>query len=127
MAQDAGGSGFVTRVCIVCEGATEVEFIKICVTPHLLEHGVYAYPTIIRAPSGRGRGGHVTVDRLANFILHEYYSADRVTTFVDFYGFKGAGGRTPEELGKAIVDKAEQDNARARNAWLTMLEEWGVP
>lgn len=50
-----------------------------------------------------------------------------MTTFVDFYGFKGAGGRTPEELGKAIVDKAEQDNARARNAWLNMLEEWGVP
>jgi hypothetical protein len=92
------------RVCIVCEGATEVEFVKSCLTPHLLPFGVNAYPTIVRAPSGRHRGGRVTVDRLARFIAHEYSAADRLTTLVDFYGFQDADGRTRQELEQAIAD-----------------------
>lgn len=92
------------RVCIVCEGATEVEFVKSCLTPHLLNHGVNAYPTILQAPSGRHRGGRVTVERLARFISHEYHAADRLTTLVDFYGFRDADGRTRKELERAILD-----------------------
>lgn len=92
------------RVCIVCEGQTEVEFVKSCLTPHLLGYGVAAYPSIVRAPSGRHRGGRVTVERLASFISHEYHAADRLTTFVDFYGFQNADGRTRQALEQAIVD-----------------------
>jgi len=91
------------RVCIVCEGQTEVEFIKSCVTPYLLNHDVDAYPSLLRAPSGRHRGGRVTVERLVNFISHEYYAADRLTTLVDFYGFQDAQGRTRQQLEQAIV------------------------
>ncbi len=93
------------RVCIVCEGATEVEFIKTCLTPHLLNHNVNAYPAIVQAPSGRHRGGRVTVERLARFISHEYHAAHRLTTLVDFYGFQDADGRTRQELEKAIIDE----------------------
>lgn len=93
------------RVCIVCEGATEVEFVRSCLTPHLLDHDVNAYPTILRAPSGRHRGGRVTVERLANFISHQRHAADRLTTLVDFYGFQDADGRTRKELEQAIVDE----------------------
>jgi hypothetical protein len=93
------------RVCIVCEGATEVEFVKACITPHLLNCNVNAYPVILQAPSGRHRGGRVTVERLARFISHEYYDADRLTTLVDFYGFQDANGRTRQELGQAIVSE----------------------
>lgn len=92
------------RVCIVCEGPTEVEFVKSCLTQHLLNHGVNAYPTILQAPSGRHRGGRVTVERLARFISHEYHAADRLTTLVDFYGFRDADGRTRKELEQAILD-----------------------
>lgn len=92
------------RVCIVCEGATEVEFVKSCLTPHLLNHGVNAYPTLVQSPSGRHRGGCVTVERLARFISHEYRAADRLTTLVDFYGFQNADGRARQELEQAIVD-----------------------
>jgi hypothetical protein len=92
------------RVCIVCEGATEVEFVKSCLTPHLLDHGVNAYPSILQAPSGRHRGGRVTVERLARFISHEYSSADRLTTLVDFYGFQDVGGRTRQQLEQDISD-----------------------
>jgi hypothetical protein len=92
------------RVCIVCEGATEVESVKSCLTPHLSHHGVDAYPVIVQATSGRHRGGRVTVDRLARFISHEYRATDRLTTLVDFYGFQDADGRTWEALEQAIVD-----------------------
>ena len=63
------------------------------VTPYLLKHAVYAYPTILQAPSGRHRGGRVTVDRLAKFISHQYHEADRITTLVDYYGFQDRAGR----------------------------------
>lgn len=92
------------RVCIVCEGSTEVEFVKTCLTPHLLNHSVDAYPAIVQARSGRHRGGRVTVERLARFIAHEYHAADRLTTLVDFYGFQDAKGRTAQELQQAILD-----------------------
>jgi hypothetical protein len=92
------------RVCIVCEGVTEVEFVKSCLTPHLLNHGVNAYPVLVQAPSGRHRGGRVTVERLARFISHEYHASDRLTTLVDYYGFQDSGGRTRQALEQAIVD-----------------------
>jgi len=92
------------RVCIVCEGATEVEFVKSCIAPHLQNNGVNAYPAIVQAPSGQHRGGRVTVERLARFMSHEYHAADRLTTLVDFYGFQDADGRSKEALEQAIVD-----------------------
>lgn len=92
------------RVCIVCEGTTEVEFVKVCLTPHLLDYGVNAYPALIQAPSGKHRGGRVTVERLARFISHEYHAADRLTTLVDFYGFRDADGCTRQELEQKIFD-----------------------
>jgi len=69
-----------------------------------LECGVNAYPTILQAPSGRHRGGHITVERLARFISHEYHATDRLTTLVDFYGFQDAGGRTRQELEQDVLD-----------------------
>jgi len=100
------------RVCIVCEGATEVEFVRTCLTPHLLNHGVNAYPSVLQAPSGRHPGGRVTVERLARFISHEYHAADRLTTLVDFYEFKDTNGRTKYELEQAISDATAKITTR---------------
>jgi hypothetical protein len=90
------------RVCVVCEGQTEVEFVKNCLAPYLLARDVLAYPSLLRAPSGGGRGGRVTVERLVRFISHEYHGADRITTLVDFYGFQDSNGRSRAELEDAI-------------------------
>lgn len=90
-------------VCIVCEGATEVEFVKGCLAPHLMDHGVSAYPSILRAPSGGHRGGRVSVERLARFLSHQYRETRRLTTLVDYYGFQDAGGRTRAELEQDIL------------------------
>lgn len=86
------------RVCIVCEGQTEVEFVKSCLTPYLLNSQVLAFPSLLQAPSGNHRGGHVTVERLVRFMSHQYHQADRITTLVDFYGFQNSEGRSRAQL-----------------------------
>ncbi len=92
------------RVCVVCEGQTEVEFIRACVAPYLNDGRYYLYPTLLQSPSGNHRGGRVTVQRLVNFMRHQYHESDRITTFVDFYGFQDAEGRTASQLHNAIID-----------------------
>lgn len=87
------------RVCIVCEGQTEVEFVKSCLAPYLLHNSqVLAFPSLLQAPSGNHRGGRVTVERLVKFLSHQYHQADRITTLVDFYGFQDRGGRSRAQL-----------------------------
>lgn len=86
------------RVCIVCEGQTEVEFVKNCLAPHLLHHQLLAFPSLLQAPSGKHRGGRVTVERLVKFISHQYHQTDRITTLVDFYGFQDRHGRSRAQL-----------------------------
>jgi hypothetical protein len=101
----------VIRVSIICEGPTEANFIDQCLVPHLYAHDVYAFASILRAPSGRHKGGRVTIDRLARHISHEYRSFDRLTTLVDFYGFQDRGGRNRAEVEKAILDRVEKLNS----------------
>lgn len=96
------------RVCIVCEGQTEVAFVRNCLVSHLLGFGVQAYPSILRAPSGKHRGGRVTVERLVNFMFHEYHCCQCITTLVDFYGFQDQDGRTNVELEQAILQGLQQ-------------------
>lgn len=103
MAEITRRGGAVIRVCIVCEGQTEVAFINACIAPYLFDYGVHAYPSILQAPSGRHRGGRVTVDRLVNFVSHQYHEADRITTLVDFYGFQDREGRSRAQLEAAIL------------------------
>ena len=95
----------MTRVCVVCEGPTEANFVQQCLAPYLSPAGVYAYGSIIQAPSGRHKGGRVTVERLARHMSHEFHAFDRVTTLVDFYGFKDRDGRSRADTERAILDK----------------------
>ena len=88
-----GGGHAVIRVCVVCEGATEVEFVNQCLEPYLRSCGIHAYGTVLSARSGRHRGGRVTVDRLAEAIAFHCSQSDRVSSLVDFYGFQDRMGR----------------------------------
>ncbi|UEM39162.1 DUF4276 family protein [Pectobacterium aquaticum] len=96
------------RICIICEGQTEVEFIRKCISPYLIKHNVCAYPSILQSPSGRGRGGRVTVERIAKHMSHEYHATDRITSLVDFYGFQDADGRNRVELENAIRQRVAE-------------------
>lgn len=91
------------RVCVICEGPTEVEFVNRCLEPYLRPSGVSAYGTILSAKLRRHPGGRVTVGRLATKISLHYSEADRVTTLVDFYGFRDRGGRSRAELEADIL------------------------
>ena len=95
------------RVCIICEGPTEVAFVNRCLEPYLRPSGVSAYGTVLSARSGRHRGGRVSVDRLAQNISLHYSKADRVSTLVDFYGFLDRAGRTRAQLEAAIAAAAQ--------------------
>jgi hypothetical protein len=95
------------RACIICEGPTEVAFVNRCLAPYLRPSGVSAYGTVLSAPSGRHRGGRVSVDRLAQNISLHYSKADRVSTLVDFYGFRDRAGRTRAQLEAAIAAAAQ--------------------
>lgn len=92
------------NICIVCEGTTETEFVNKCLVPHLINYSVYPHARILQAPSGNHRGGRVTIERLAKHISHEYSSYDRITSFVDFYGFQDRNGRSRTEVEAAILE-----------------------
>lgn len=93
------------RLCIICEGSTEVEFVNRCLEPYLRPYGIMTYGTLLAAKSGRHRGGRVSVGRLAQKIALHYYEADRVSTLVDFYGFADRAGRNRAQL-EADIAKA---------------------
>ena len=94
------------RICVICEGPTEVDFVNRCLEPYLRPSGVSVYGTVLSARSGRHRGGRVTVDRLAHKISLHYGEADRVSTLVDFYGFQDRAGRTRAQLEADIAAAA---------------------
>jgi hypothetical protein len=73
---------------------------------------VWAYPALLQSPSGKHRGGRVTVERLVKFISHQYSEADRITTLVDFYGFKDRNGRGQAEMEAAILAGVERCTTR---------------
>ena len=97
------------RLAIVVEGETEEEFVKLVLAEHLRARGVEPCPIF---PDGKG--GNISVDRLAPTMVKLTRSFDFVTSLVDFYGFKGKGRATPDELERRI-DRAVR--RRIRRSW----------
>lgn len=83
----------MTRLAVVVEGQTEREFVTQVLAEHLWAHGVDPRPVLI----GR-TGGDVTVPRLASEMTKLTRSFDYVTSLVDYYGFRGKGSDSPDEL-----------------------------
>ncbi len=78
------------RLAISVEGRTEEEFVNSLLTPHLQLCGIAAQPILLgRARNRGGCGGDVTVLKLAREMTCLKHAFDAVTTFVDFYGFRG--------------------------------------
>ena len=90
----------MTRVAISVEGQTEEEFVKKTLAPKLAPAGVYPSPILL------GSGGDVTVERLASDMSKFVWSFDFVTSLVDFYGFRGKGNDTREDLETRIKQSA---------------------
>ena len=84
----------MTRLAIVVEGRTETDFVKNVLCSHLSEWGVYPFPNSL--------DGNVSSERLAHRMAGLLYLHDRVTSLVDFYGFKRRNAAGPDELQNQI-------------------------
>ena len=96
-------------MAISVEGRTEEEFVNSVLAPHL--QSALVTPTAIligRARSGSGGGGNVSIERLASEMAGLYYNFDAVTSLVDFYGFRGKGDRTVEELEEHLAQEIQK-------------------
>ena len=97
----------MTRLCIICEGQTELGFVEKLLVPHLRTFGIYTYPSLLKTRSGKQGGGSVSVRRLGEHIRNEYRNVNFLTTLVDYYGFKDIKGRTKAKLEQDIRNEAE--------------------
>lgn len=92
----------MTRLAVSVEGQTEEEFVKKVLAVRLRDRDVEATPILVA-----GRGGDVTVERLARDMARLSLSFDRVTSLVDLYGFRADGNPTAEDLEQRIDNLIE--------------------
>ena len=71
----------MVRVGISVEGTTEERFVQMVLSPYLAQKQVYITPITM--------GGDVKLDRVKSELKKIANNFDYVTTFYDFYGFKG--------------------------------------
>lgn len=84
----------MTRLGISVEGATEREFVNRVLRPHLSTFGITVTAIDLR--------GNVSLDKIRGELPALLGSFERVSTFYDFYGFKGREDRSIEQLEAAI-------------------------
>ena len=82
------------RLAIVVEGRTEVEFVNQVLAVHLLAKDVLATALSLH--------GNVSLPRLSARMADEVWNFDRVTSLVDFYGFRDKGSATVTDLERQI-------------------------
>ena len=94
------------RLAVSVEGRTEEQFVKTVLVGHLRPMAVEIQPILIgRARNTDEGGGNVTINRLSSEMASLYRSFDAVTSLVDFYGFRGKGSRTVQELETHLRDE----------------------
>ncbi|MCY3947526.1 MAG: DUF4276 family protein [Anaerolineaceae bacterium] len=76
----------MTDVYIICEGPTEVRFVKYVLAPSFGNQRLFLYPVTIG--SQRSKGGNVTFDRLYINVRRQLYNNRQsyCSTLVDYYG-----------------------------------------
>jgi hypothetical protein len=87
------------EIQIICEGLTEVDFIKKIVNPYLKTFQINLKPI--------NMGGNVSIERMLSHINKT--GTPIVTTFVDYYGFKGNIGKSIEDLEKTLEDRSPKE------------------
>ena len=95
------------RLAISVEGPTEEEFVNNLLADHLRKRGVESQPISLN--------GNVTVERLALDMARLFWDFDRVTSLVDFYGFRDKNTATPEQLERSIHKTVESKVNRSWN------------
>lgn len=88
----------MTRLAVSVEGQTEEEFVKRVLAGHLRTRRVESTPILLGRARGRSGGGNVSSDRLVSEMAWLLHSFDAVTSLVDFYGFRGKGDGSADDL-----------------------------
>ena len=94
------------RLAIAVEGETEEEFVKNVLAGRLRKTGVEPQAFLL--------GGDVTVSKLASEMAKLQWDFDRVTSLVDFYGFRDKGSDTPKQLEQRIFQEVD---LRVNRSW----------
>ena len=89
------------RVAVVVEGQTELEFVNLVLAEHLREKGVEPTPISLN--------GGVNLSRLAAEMAKLSWNFNAVTSLVDFYGFRGKGSATLDELEGRINEEISKN------------------
>ena len=87
------------RLAISVEGPTEEEFVNNILACHLRTKRVEPQPILLN--------GNISVERLASDIARLKWNFDRVTSLVDFYGFRDKSTATPEQLEQRIHEAVD--------------------
>ena len=103
------------RLAVSVEGQTEEEFVKSVLWEHLRPLGVEPTPILIGRARGGSGGGNVSIERLAPEMANLCWNFDFVTSLVDFYGFRGKGDRTVDELEQYLGQEVQARIHHRRN------------
>ena len=94
------------RLAISVEGETEEAFVNKVLAEHLRTKGLETQPILL--------GGDITVPKLSSEMARLHWSFDRVTSLVDFYGFRDKGTSSPEQLEQVI---SREIDCRVGRSW----------
>ncbi|MFI3199659.1 MAG: DUF4276 family protein [Methylococcaceae bacterium] len=109
----------MVRIGISVEGTTEERFIKTLLVPYLSQKEIYVTPVSIN--------GNVSVDRVKHELRNLAYSFDYVSTFYDFYGFKGkVEGETKTTLESRIKGSIKEEIRGRLIPYIQMYEFEGL-
>ena len=101
------------RLAVSVEGQTEESFVNTVLADHLRPLKVEPTPILVGLARG-GRGGDISVGRLAADMARLYWNFDRVTSLVDFYGFRGKESRTVDDLEQLLCKEIQ---TRVSDSW----------
>ena len=109
----------MVRIGISVEGTTEERFVKVVIAPYFETKGIYVYPISI--------SGNVNVDRIRNELKSISNSFDYVTTFYDYYGFRGKKiDETKESLEEEIKNTVHESVRKKLIPYVQMYEFEGL-
>ena len=106
------------RLAISVEGETEEDFVKEVLARHLADQGILATAISL--------GGNIATEKVVDEMVRLLWSFDRVTSLVDFYGFRRRNAATPEELQNRIDSEVHQKmpNSRNRNDAFSYVQQY---
>lgn len=99
--EPSGRTARMVRVGVSVEGTTEERFVQMVLSPYLAQKQIYITPISM--------SGDVKLDRVKSELKKIANSFDYVTTFYDFYGFKGK----LDSDTKASLEQKMHDHAHA--------------